>query len=624
MDTHQKPSPVELDETHLFGMVPEVLSDENEPSLASTLRLPLLDSKLSLRSFSPEDIDKSSGISSTVSSIATIDNVQQGTNDKTNTDGELFVPVRSPVTEREGDGSNPSESLQTVVIDIENGEVNKKKDEMSYADVVQQLHTTFASGKTRDVDFREQQLKNLLRMYEENSAEMVNVLAADLRKHKQEAHVLEIDFLINDIRNTIFNFREWVKPEKPEKTMVNIMDGVYIYKDPYGVVLVIGAWNYPLQLTLVPVAAAIAAGNCVLIKPSEVAGATSKFIAETIPKYLDSECYRVVEGGAKETSEILRQKFDYVFYTGSGRVGRIVHQACNENLTPCTLELGGKSPCYIDSTADIPIATKRILWGKFINAGQTCIAPDYLLCSKQVQKQFLEEAKKILKEWYGNDPKDSPDLCRIINQQHFQRLSAMIKGANVAIGGETDSQEKYIAPTILVDVNSNDPVMQDEIFGPILPIINVDNAYDAIRFINSRDKPLVLYIFSNANVDKTKIIENTVSGGVCLNDTMMHFAVETLPFGGVGPSGMGAYHGKYSFDTFVHRKSCLAKDFNPIGEKLASSRYPPYSDSKLSFLTTLLKKRQGLSMKFLPYVLMFGIGVATTLIVSSIVKRRAH
>ncbi|XP_021699427.1 aldehyde dehydrogenase, dimeric NADP-preferring isoform X3 [Aedes aegypti] len=624
MDTHQKPSPVELDETHLFGMVPEVLSDENEPSLASTLRLPLLDSKLSLRSFSPEDIDKSSGISSTVSSIATIDNVQQGTNDKTNTDGELFVPVRSPVTEREGDGSNPSESLQTVVIDIENGEVNKKKDEMSYADVVQQLHTTFASGKTRDVDFREQQLKNLLRMYEENSAEMVNVLAADLRKHKQEAHVLEIDFLINDIRNTIFNFREWVKPEKPEKTMVNIMDGVYIYKDPYGVVLVIGAWNYPLQLTLVPVAAAIAAGNCVLIKPSEVAGATSKFIAETIPKYLDSECYRVVEGGAKETSEILRQKFDYVFYTGSGRVGRIVHQACNENLTPCTLELGGKSPCYIDSTADIPIATKRILWGKFINAGQTCIAPDYLLCSKQVQKQFLEEAKKILKEWYGNDPKDSPDLCRIINQQHFQRLSAMIKGANVAIGGETDSQEKYIAPTILVDVNSNDPVMQDEIFGPILPIINVDNAYDAIRFINSRNKPLALYIFSKNKTDQKALVTNTTSGGVCINDTMMHCAVETLPFGGVGPSGMGAYHGKYSFDTFVHRKSCLAKDFNPIGEKLASSRYPPYSDSKLSFLTTLLKKRQGLSMKFLPYVLMFGIGVATTLIVSSIVKRRAH
>lgn len=499
-------------------------------------------------------------------------------------------------------------------------EVNKKNDEMSYADVVQELHTTFASGVTRNVVFRERQLKNLLRMYEENSVEMVNVLAADLRKHKQEAHVLEIDFLINDIRNTIFNLREWVKPEKPEKSVVNIMDGVYIYKDPYGVVLVIGAWNYPLQLTLVPVAAAIAAGNCVLIKPSEVAAATSKFIAETIPKYLDSECYRVVEGGAKETSEILRQKFDYIFYTGSGRVGRLIHQACNENLTPCTLELGGKSPCYIDNTADIPIATKRILWGKFINAGQTCIAPDYLLCSKQVQKQFLEEAKKILKEWYGDNPKDSPDLCRIINQQHFQRLSAMIKGSKVAIGGETDSQEKYIAPTILVDVNSTDPVMEDEIFGPILPIINVDSAYEAIRFINSRNKPLALYIFSNNITDRKALVTNTTSGGVCINDTMMHCAVETLPFGGVGPSGMGAYHGKYSFDTFVHRKSCLAKDFNPIGEKLASSRYPPYSDSKLSFLTALLKKRKGVSFRLLPYALMFGIGAATALIVNSVVK----
>uniref|UniRef100_A0A8D8ETU0 Aldehyde dehydrogenase family 3 member B1 n=1 Tax=Culex pipiens TaxID=7175 RepID=A0A8D8ETU0_CULPI len=356
----------------------------------------------------------------------------------------------------------------------------------NFADIVQQLHTTFGSGRTRDVAFREKQLQNLLRMYEENHAEMARALAADLRKHKQEAYLMEIEFLMNDLRSTIFKLRDWVKPDRPEKTMVNMMDGVFIYKDPYGVVLVMGAWNYPLQVTLVPVAAAIAAGNCVLIKPSEVAPATSRFIAETIPKYLDPECYRVVEGGAKETSELLKQKFDYVFYTGSGRVGRIVHQACNENLTPCTLELGGKSPCYIDSTADIAIATKRILWGKFINAGQTCIAPDYLLCSQQVQKQFLEEARKILKEWYGTNPKESPDLCRIINQQHFQRLSAMIKGANVAIGGDTDSQEKYIAPTILVDVSSSDPIMQDEIFGPILPIVNVDNAYDAIRFINAR------------------------------------------------------------------------------------------------------------------------------------------
>uniref|UniRef100_A0A182XJ95 Aldehyde dehydrogenase domain-containing protein n=1 Tax=Anopheles quadriannulatus TaxID=34691 RepID=A0A182XJ95_ANOQN len=636
---------------------------------------------------------------------------------------------------------------------------------MSFSDIVQQLRTTFNSGKTRDVDFRLNQLKALLRCYEENTAEMANVLAADLRKHKQEAHLLEIEFILNDLRNTLYNLREWVKPEKPEKSLVNVMDGVYIYKDPYGVVLVIGAWNYPLQLTLVPVAAAIAAGNCVVIKPSEVAPASAKFIAETLPKYLSQDCYRVVTGGPKETSELLKEKFDYVFYTGSGRVGKIIHQACSENLTPCTLELGGKSPCYLDGTANIAIAARRILWGKFINAGQTCIAPDYILCSKQVQKQFLEEARKVLNEWYGANPKDSPDLCRIINQNHFQRLTSLLKGANVAIGGETDLQDRYISPTILIDVKSTDPVMQDEIFGPILPILNVDNAYDAIKFINSRPpplvmyiftldtkiqelfvtgtrsgsmclndtimhaKPLCLYIFSKNVTDQRLMIENTSSGGVCVNDTLMHCAdkplclyifteniedrdafiantssggvcvndalthfavrlplqlsvmynmfrslgfgspvylyrfncdgndfgsdkplsiyifsenekdrkaiientscggicindtmahVAALPFGGVGPSGMGSYHGKYSFDTFVHKKSCLTKDFNPIGEKLAASRYPPYSESKLSFLSTLLKKRQGINLHFLPYLLMFGIGVASTLVVSTI------
>ncbi|XP_055607099.1 aldehyde dehydrogenase family 3 member B1-like isoform X1 [Uranotaenia lowii] len=491
---------------------------------------------------------------------------------------------------------------------------------MSYADIVQQLQTTFASGKTRNVDFREQQLQNLLRMYEENHTEMARALAEDLRKHKQEAYLMEIEFLMNDLRNTIFNLRQWVKPDKPEKTVVNLLDGVFIYKDPYGVVLVIGAWNYPLQLTLVPVAAAIAAGNCIVIKPSEVAPATSKFIAKIVPQYLDQDCYRVVEGGAKETAEILRQKFDYIFYTGSGRVGRIVHQACNENLTPCTLELGGKSPCYIDASADISIATKRILWGKFINAGQTCIAPDYVLCSKQVQRQFIEEAKNVLKEWYGENPQQSPDLCRIINQQHFQRLSTLIKGAKVAIGGQMDATDKYIAPTVLVDVRPDDPVMQDEIFGPILPIINVEGAYEAIEFINAREKPLALYIFSTNTTQRDLILASTSCGGVCVNDTLAHCGVESLPFGGVGPSGMGSYHGKYGFDTFTHHKSCLMKDFNALGERLASSRYPPYSDSKLSFLSALLKKRQGVSIKFLPYALMFGVGVASTLIIKCITE----
>ncbi|XP_035788817.1 aldehyde dehydrogenase family 3 member B1-like isoform X5 [Anopheles albimanus] len=556
--------------------------------------------------------NRSSGISSAVSSIMNVDLEPPDV-------GSFSSAAAKPADDA---GTTPplsSKDSNNVVIDME-GSLVPHFTNMSFSEIVQQLRTTFNSGKTRDVEFRLKQLNALLRCYEENTAEMANVLAADLRKHKQEAHLLEIEFILNDLRNTLFNLREWVKPEKPEKSLVNLMDGVYIYKDPFGVVLVIGAWNYPLQLTLVPVAAAIAAGNCVVIKPSEVATASAKFIADKLPKYLDGDCYRVVTGGPKETSELLKEKFDYVFYTGSGRVGKIVHQACSEHLTPCTLELGGKSPCYLDSTANIAIATRRILWGKFINAGQTCIAPDYVLCSKQVQKQFLEEARKVLKEWYGTNPKDSPDLCRIINQNHFQRLSALLKGANVAIGGETDLQDRYISPTILVDVKSTDPVMQDEIFGPILPILNVDNAYDAIKFINSRSPPLVMYIFTLDTKIQELFTNGTRSGSMCLNDTIMQYAVETLPFGGVGPSGMGSYHGKYSFDTFVHKKACLTKDFNPIGEKLAASRYPPYSDSKLSFLSTLLKKRQGINTKFLPYLLMFGIGVASTLLVSTILK----
>lgn len=257
-------------------------------------------------------------------------------------------------------------------------------------------------------------------MYEECDAEMEQALKEDLGRHRQEAQLLEIEYLKNDLKNTLMHLDEWVKPEEPKKTIVNIMDKVRIYKDPFGVVLVMGAWNYPLQLTLLPVAGAIAAGNCVVIKPSEVSVACAKLIAEKLPKYLDNECYPVVVGGVKETTELLKEKFDYIFYTGSGRVGKIVYAAATENLTPVTLELGGKSPCYLDNTCDITTSTKRILWGKLINVGQTCIAPDYLICTKEVEKKFIEEAKKVLKEWYGNDSQTSPDLCRIVNKNHFQ------------------------------------------------------------------------------------------------------------------------------------------------------------------------------------------------------------
>lgn len=483
-------------------------------------------------------------------------------------------------------------------------------------EAVQKAREAFQSGKTKSLDFREKQLKCLLKMYEENRQAMIDALYKDLRKSNFESVLTEIDYLINDIKSTIDQFRKWAQPEKPpKKGIANLLDTLKIYNDPYGVVLIIGAWNYPLQVSLMPMAGAIAAGNCVIVKPSEISHATSELIKKLIPKYLDNECYHVILGGVPETSQLLQERFDYIFFTGSTAIGRIVHAAANKYLTPVTLELGGKSPCYLDKTANIEIATRRILWGKCVNSGQTCIAPDYLLCSKEVEEKFLIAAKKILKEFYGEDPKSSPDFGRIISDSHFQRLSKLISSGNVAVGGKTDPKERFIEPTILVNVKRNDPVMQEEIFGPILPIINVESAAEAVRFINEGEKPLALYIFSNRKNDVKLILDNTSSGGVCINDTLMHIAVETLPFGGVGHSGMGSYHGKTSFDTFVHKKSILEKNLNPIGEKLASGRYPPYTDSNLKKLSGLIKYRKGIFFKYVPQAIFFGLGVGFGLVI---------
>ncbi|XP_067004416.2 aldehyde dehydrogenase, dimeric NADP-preferring [Anabrus simplex] len=454
------------------------------------------------------------------------------------------------------------------------------------------------------------QLKQLYRMYEENDSAMKVALAADLRRSKLESAILEIEFLKNDVKNIMIHLKEWAKPEKPSKSIVNAMDDVVIYNDPYGVVLVMGAWNYPLQLTLSPVAGAIAAGNCVIIKPSEISVACTKLMAELIPKYLDEECYHVVCGGIPETTLLLKERFDYIFYTGSTSVGKIVRAASNEYLTPVTLELGGKSPVYIDSSVNMTIAAKRILWGKCINAGQTCIAPDYMLCTKEVENAFVAKAKEVLYEWYGDNWKASPDLCRIVSDRHFQRLTAFLSNSGkVAVGGQSDAAERYVSPTILVDVKPTDPVMQEEIFGPILPIVNIENAYDAIKFITGREKPLAFYIFTNKKRDRNLLLQKVSSGGVSCNETIMHIAVETLPFGGVGHSGMGAYHGIYSFNTFTHKKSCLIKNFNLIGEKVSSIRYPPYSDRKMNFVVMATKKRRGVSCTYLPYLLIFFLGI---------------
>ncbi|XP_022817484.1 aldehyde dehydrogenase, dimeric NADP-preferring isoform X3 [Spodoptera litura] len=491
-----------------------------------------------------------------------------------------------------------------------NGIANSKPKQQNVAEAVERARDAYNRGVTRPLKWRLQQLKNLLRMYEENQNAMIEALRKDLRRSKMESVMLEVAYLINDLRSIIHNLEDWAKPEKPEKGFVNMLDDVVIYHDPYGVTLVIGAWNYPLQLLLLPMSGAIAGGNAVIVKPSELATACAAFVAETIPKYLDNDAIIVVEGGPQETTELLKQKFDYIFFTGGTSIGKIVYEAAVKNLTPVTLELGGKSPVYIDNTADIMITTKRVLWGKFINAGQTCIAPDYILCTKETQDKFVAAAKKVLQEWYGPEPQKSPDFARIINSRHFSRLQALVDASKdkIAIGGSYDANDKFVELTVLTNVVGSDKIMQDEIFGPILPIVPVENAYEAIKFINEREKPLVLYVFSKSDKVLSQIVDNTSSGGMCVNDTMMHLAVESLPFGGVGASGLGAYHGKKTFETFTHKKSCLVKNFSPIGEKLASGRYPPYTDGNLKMLNLLLRKRFGPSLKFLPYLLCFAVG----------------
>ncbi|XP_068620031.1 aldehyde dehydrogenase, dimeric NADP-preferring isoform X1 [Battus philenor] len=496
----------------------------------------------------------------------------------------------------------------------ENGSVNSKPAPVNIAEIVEKARETYNSGVTRPIEWRRQQLQNLMRMYTENTNAMVAALAKDLRRCKMEAMLLETEYLINDLKNTLNNLDEWSQPERPSKGMVNILDEVVIYNDPYGVVLVIGAWNYPLQLLLLPMAGAIAAGNVVIIKPSELSEACAKFVAEMVPKYLDNDAVKVVEGGADVATELLKQRFDYIFYTGGTNVGKLVYAAATKHLTPVTLELGGKSPVYIDSTADIAITAKRVLWGKFINAGQTCIAPDYVLCSKEVQDKFVDAARDVLKEWYGEVPQKSPDLCRIINSRHFSRLQALLDASKdkVAIGGSSDPNDRFIEPTVLANVKDTDKIMEDEIFGPILPIVPVENAYEAIKFINAREKPLTMYLFTTSNDVVSMFSDGTSCGGMCINDTIMHMGVDTLPFGGVGNSGLGAYHGKASFDTFTHKKSCLIKNFNGLGEKIASARYPPYSDKKLKTITMLMAKRTLPSFKFLPYLLTFALGAGVS------------
>lgn len=446
---------------------------------------------------------------------------------------------------------------------------------------VERARKAFFTGRSKSLEYRISQLKNLQRFMQERQKEIAEALKKDLKRSEFGTSLYETLGVESEINLALKKLKEWAAPRPVNKSLMTISDQVYIQPEPLGVVLVIGAWNYPWAVTVGPLVGAIAAGNAAVIKPSEVSSHTSKVMEEFLPLYLDKELYPVVTGGVKETQELLKQRFDHIFYTGNGMVGKIIMEAAAKHLTPTTLELGGKSPCYIDKDCDLTIACRRIAWGKYSNCGQTCIAPDYILCDPSIQDRVIEEIKKNIKEFYTENPQKCPDYGRIINQRHFKRLMSLMEGSSIAVSGEHNEAECYIAPTVLRDVKPDAKVMQEEIFGPLLPIVTVNSVDEAIKFINQRDKPLALYIFSSDKKLIDRMIAETSSGGLMANDCLMHFSVSSLPFGGVGDSGMGRYHGKHGFDNLSHMRGVLLKQLKM--EAVNKMRYPPHTADKLGW-----------------------------------------
>lgn len=442
------------------------------------------------------------------------------------------------------------------------------------------------------MEYRVAQLEALGRFLEEKKQDILEATALDMRKPPFEAEFSEVLLCKNELNEALNNLSRWMKDKHVDKNLATQLDSAFIRKDPYGVVLIIGPWNYPIYLLLVPLIGAIAAGNCVIIKPSELTKNSEKLMEEVLPKYLDKDCFAVVTAGVEETTRLLENKFDYIFFTGSPSVGRIIMTAAAKHLTPVTLELGGKNPCYVSDTCDVQNVARRVVWGRFFNAGQTCIAPEYVLCSVEMQEKLIPALREAITEFYGSEPRNSPDFGRIVGDKQFRRVQALLSSGRVAIGGQTDEKERYIAPTVLVDVKPSDPAMQEEIFGPILIIITVANIDEAIDFINSRERPLVVYAFSSNSKEVNQVLERTSSGGFCGNDTLMHVTLTSLPFGGIGSSGLGMYHGQFTFDTFTHHRGCLQRSTGL--EPINTLRYPPYSTHKMDLVRTATSvKRRG-------------------------------
>ncbi len=445
----------------------------------------------------------------------------------------------------------------------------------SVTDRVDRLRAGFLTGETLSIGLRLRQLRTLYDSIRANESALLKALHQDLGKPEMEAYLAEIAYVQSEISHALRHLAKWCRPQRRKSPWLAWPSRSFLSPEPYGVVLIIAPWNYPFGLLVSPLVGAIAAGNCVCLKPSEYAPATSSVVAQMLRSIFAEDHVSTMEGDQSVAESLLSERFDYIFFTGSSRVGRRVLEKAAQHLTPVTLELGGKCPCIVCKDAYLETAARRILWGKCMNAGQTCVAPDYVLVDRAIKLPFLSALKETLTRFYGADPMQSKDYGRIVNRKHFQRLFGYLNQGRIVIGGAHDEESLFLEPTVLVDVNPDAPVMQDEIFGPILPVVEFTSLDDTLDALRRAPKPLALYLFTNDRANRQKVLSRTSSGSVCVNDTIVQILGKDLPFGGVGESGMGNYHGKASFDCFTHYKSVMAK---PSGLDF-SFRYPPTSPS---------------------------------------------
>lgn len=438
------------------------------------------------------------------------------------------------------------------------------------------LRQSFESGLTRNLSWRDQQLAALQSLLKDHEARIGEALAQDLSKPEQEVVMGELALLYSEIKHARRHLKTWSKARRVRTPLVGQPGKSWIQPEPRGVVLIIGAWNYPIQLILGPLIPALAAGNCVVLKPSEVAEQTAKLVSQLIPAYLDDRAIRVVEGGVEETTALLGQRFDHIFYTGGSAVGKIVMGAAAKHLTPVTLELGGKSPCVVDDSADLASAARRIIWGKCLNAGQTCIAPDYVLVTPKQKDALIKAIGSELHRMYGQERLRSSDYCKIINERHFDRLLAYLDEGQVVLGGKFDRATLKIEPTVIIDPSADSVLLREEIFGPILPVIEVSDLDEAIEMIRRQPHPLAAYLFSTDKQQQNRFVTEVSAGNMCINDVLMFMSVPDLPFGGVGHSGMGHYHGRAGFDELSHLKAVMRRGRFPE----TWIRFAPYSALK--------------------------------------------